>query len=93
MSRQDDTKPTITQNNYNAHNVTGMGDIYSQYSAPVQLIQVLQQAIERDPDIPTEQKKNLLGHFRAILENPYFSGLVTSGVYEGLKAAVEHFAK
>ena len=94
MSQKDDEKPTFTQNNYNAQNVTGTGNIYSrQYSAPVQLIQVLQQAVEGDPNIPAAEKKTLLQHFQGIINNPYFSGLVTSGAYEGLKAVVEHLVR
>jgi hypothetical protein len=93
MPQRNDARPAFTQNNYNATNVTGTGDIYSQYSAPVQLIQVLQQAVERDENIPEPEKKTLLQHFQDIINNPYFSGLVTGGAYDGLKAVLENFTR
>jgi len=93
MAQNEAVKPGFIQNNYNAQNVTGTGDINNQYSAPVQIIHVLAEAVERDPNIPADEKRTLTDHLRALMANQYFAGLVTSGAYEGLKTVVEHLTK
>jgi hypothetical protein len=77
-------QPTTVQNIGSAFNVAGR-DVNVNITA-VQLLTVLQKAIEADKNIPAEQKASLLQKVGELASNPYVSGLATAGIWDMVKS-------
>ena len=77
----------LTKNHAAVGNVAGR-DIVQNNVTSIQLLHILETAIECSHTIPEPQKPGLLQQLRSLSENPFISGLATSAIVEGLKAAL-----
>jgi len=79
----------VVHQNFNAavENVAGR-DIIQNNVTSIQLLHVLEMAVQRSSTIPEPQKAGLLQRIRSMMEEPYISGLATSAIFEGLKSLI-----
>jgi hypothetical protein len=86
---QDYSDSNVVHQNFHAavENVAGR-DIIQNNVTSLQLLHVLETAVQRSGTIPEPQKAGWLHQLRSLTENPYISGLATSAIFEGLKAII-----
>jgi hypothetical protein len=84
---QDSNDSNIVHQNFHAAvgKVAGHDIIQTNVTA-IDLLQVLETAVQESGAIPEPQKTGLRHRLRSLAENPYVSGLATSAIHEGLKA-------
>ncbi|MBV9085211.1 MAG: hypothetical protein JOZ62_21250 [Acidobacteriaceae bacterium] len=83
------TDSNVVHQNFHAAvgNVAGR-DIIQTNVTSIQLLRVLEMAVEHSATIPDREKAGLLRQLRVLAQNPYISGLATSAIFEGLKAVL-----
>lgn len=69
-------------------NVAGRDVVQNNFTS-VNVLQVLEQAVQESGAIPEEQKPGLLEQIRNLANNPYLSGLATNVIYDGLKSFIQ----
>lgn len=83
-----DGSSTVNQKfNAPVTNVAGR-DIIQTSVTSVNILRVLETAVNKSEAIPESQKAGLIEKIRGLAQNPYISGLATSAIYEGLKSFI-----